>query len=202
MLAAVESWVKRDHAAEWKQWVARCDYIADRVSKIPGVSAVVQREPGVSLSNRSPRVTVRWDSKQLASRVGSLGSARKRGAAIALGGRRRTRRRAGRSGDTGISIKYAMMSPATRRALPAIIEVRPPGKRCSRPAPIDDPVANCPAGGTSTSSTRTQHHSHPASSKTGNRSRYPPGEFLTRLLGPPTACPVAGEQRQRNATAL
>ena len=24
MLVAVESWVKRDHAAEWKQWVARC----------------------------------------------------------------------------------------------------------------------------------------------------------------------------------
>ena len=65
MLVAVESWVKRDHAAEWKQWIARCDYIADRVSKIPGVTATVQREPGASLSNRSPRVTIRWDSQQL-----------------------------------------------------------------------------------------------------------------------------------------
>ena len=57
MLVAVESWVTRDHAGEWKQWVARCDYIADRVSKIAGVTATVQREPGVSLSNRSPRVS-------------------------------------------------------------------------------------------------------------------------------------------------
>ena len=36
MLVAVESWVKRDHAAEWKQWVARADYIAGRMSKRRG----------------------------------------------------------------------------------------------------------------------------------------------------------------------
>ncbi len=29
------------------------------------MTATVQREPGASLSNRSPRVTIRWDSKQL-----------------------------------------------------------------------------------------------------------------------------------------
>ena len=40
MLVAVERWVARDHAAEWKQWVARCEHIADRVAKIPGVTAV------------------------------------------------------------------------------------------------------------------------------------------------------------------
>ena len=28
MLVAVESWVKRDHDAEWRQWVARCEHIA------------------------------------------------------------------------------------------------------------------------------------------------------------------------------
>src|SRR5688500_4568963 len=65
MLVAVERWVARDHAAEWNEWVARCDYIADRVSKIPGVTPTVQREPGASLSNRSPRVTLRWDSRKL-----------------------------------------------------------------------------------------------------------------------------------------
>ena len=54
----------RSQAAEWKEWVARCDYIGDRVAKIPGVTAIVQREPGTSLSNRSPRVSIRWDSKQ------------------------------------------------------------------------------------------------------------------------------------------
>ena len=65
MLVAVESWVKRDHKAEWAKWVARCDYIAERVTKIPGVTAEVVREPGASLSNRSPRVSIRWDSTQL-----------------------------------------------------------------------------------------------------------------------------------------
>ena len=32
MLAAVELWVKRDHDAEWKQWMAWLDHIARRVS--------------------------------------------------------------------------------------------------------------------------------------------------------------------------
>ena len=62
MLAAVESWVKRDHEAEWKRWVARCDYIANRVTKIPGITASVRREPG-HRNNRSARVSLRWDSK-------------------------------------------------------------------------------------------------------------------------------------------
>ena len=65
MLVAIESWIKRDHDATWKQWVARCQHIADRVSTIQGVSAVVRTQPGASLSNRSPSVQVRWDSKQL-----------------------------------------------------------------------------------------------------------------------------------------
>jgi L-seryl-tRNA(Ser) seleniumtransferase len=65
MLVAVESWVKSDHDAIWKQWVARCQHIADRVSTIPGVTAVVRSQPGASRSNRSPNVAVRWDSKQV-----------------------------------------------------------------------------------------------------------------------------------------
>src|SRR6058998_3833230 len=65
MVVAVENWVKRDHAAEWNQWIARCEYIADAVSKIPGVTASVQREPDATLSNRSPRVTVMWESQKV-----------------------------------------------------------------------------------------------------------------------------------------
>lgn len=64
MLAAVESWVKRDHDAEWKEWVARCDHIANRVTKIPGVTASVRREPG-GRGNRSPRVSITWNSQTL-----------------------------------------------------------------------------------------------------------------------------------------
>jgi L-seryl-tRNA(Ser) seleniumtransferase len=64
MVVAVENYVKRDHDAEWKEWVGRCDHIATRLTKIPGVVANVRRDPG-GRGNRSPRVTIAWDSKKL-----------------------------------------------------------------------------------------------------------------------------------------
>ncbi len=64
MLAAVEMWIKRDHKAEWNQWVAWMEYIAKRVSTIAGVTATVQSEPR-GLSNRSPGLSIRWDSTKL-----------------------------------------------------------------------------------------------------------------------------------------
>ena len=59
MLAAVEAWVTRDHAAEWKSWLSRLDYIAQRVSQVAGVETGVEQPSG--LSNRSPRLVIRWD---------------------------------------------------------------------------------------------------------------------------------------------
>lgn len=112
MLMAVESWVKRDHQAEWKEWVDRCEYIAQRVATIDGVTATVQREPGVSLSNRSPRLSIRWDSKRLgltgadASQLLENGQPR-----IALAGAGGGRGNQDVAGDTGISIVSAMMAP-------------------------------------------------------------------------------------------
>ena len=44
MLAAVEAWMTRDHAAEWKTWLGWLDTVAKRVSTIPGVTTAV-REP-------------------------------------------------------------------------------------------------------------------------------------------------------------
>ena len=64
MVVAVENYVKRDHDAEWKEWVGRCDHIANHLTKIPGVVANVRREAG-GRGNRSPRVTIAWDSKKL-----------------------------------------------------------------------------------------------------------------------------------------
>jgi L-seryl-tRNA(Ser) seleniumtransferase len=110
MLAAVESWVTRDHDAEWKQWVARCDYIADRVSTIPGVTAAVQREPGPSLSNRSPRVTLRWDSRKLGISGPDAADLLDKGEPrILLGGGGGTQG-TDVQGDTGLSITSAMMA--------------------------------------------------------------------------------------------
>jgi L-seryl-tRNA(Ser) seleniumtransferase len=63
MVAAVEAWVKRDHAAEWKQWTAWLDHIARRMASISGVTTNVT-EPG-GLSNRTPTLRIWWDPQRL-----------------------------------------------------------------------------------------------------------------------------------------
>jgi D-glucosaminate-6-phosphate ammonia-lyase len=64
MLAAVEMWVKRDHDAEWKQWVAWCDQISASVKKVDGVTTRMG-EPREGLSNRTPQLTIQWDGTKL-----------------------------------------------------------------------------------------------------------------------------------------
>jgi L-seryl-tRNA(Ser) seleniumtransferase len=63
MLMAVEMWVKRDHQAEYAQWMAWMDHIAKRVSSIDGVTAAI-REPQ-ELSNHSPSLSIRWDTDKI-----------------------------------------------------------------------------------------------------------------------------------------
>ena len=63
MLAAVEMWYKRDHAAEWRTWEEWLDEIARTVKEVPGVTtAVIQPK---SLSNHSPSLEIRWDGTKL-----------------------------------------------------------------------------------------------------------------------------------------
>ncbi len=64
MVVAVESWVKRDHAAVSKDWIARLTRIADRVNKIPGVVTTIRPEQE-SRNNRAPNLTIRWESQKL-----------------------------------------------------------------------------------------------------------------------------------------
>src|SRR5688572_19369821 len=59
MLAAVEQWVRRDHDAEWRQWTAWLDEIAQRVKTVNGVTASVRET--TQLSNRTPTLSIRWD---------------------------------------------------------------------------------------------------------------------------------------------
>jgi uncharacterized pyridoxal phosphate-dependent enzyme len=116
MLVAVEKWVTRDHDAEWKQWVARCQYMADRVGKLAGVTASVQQEPDEGLSNRSPRLTVRWDSSKLgitgAEVADILYNSEPR---IALNGTRAGGQSPDGAGDTSLSIVVAMMTPGDEK---------------------------------------------------------------------------------------
>src|SRR5262249_36543147 len=57
-----------DQAAEMKEWVARAQHIADRVSKIEGVTAAVRgggTQGAGGRSNRSAGVTVTWDTARI-----------------------------------------------------------------------------------------------------------------------------------------
>ena len=63
MLMAVEMWLKRDHQAEWNQWVAWLEHISKRVSAIDGVNTTVVQPAG--LSNRAPTLQIRWDRNQI-----------------------------------------------------------------------------------------------------------------------------------------
>ena len=142
MVVAVERWVARDHAAEWSEWVTRCDYIANRVAKIPGVTPTVQREPGASLSNRSPRVTLRWDSRKLGITGPDVADLLDQGEPrIVVGGGAGPAQAA--EGDSSISITSAMMSPGDEKIVAQrIVEVLS-ARHALKPAdPPIAPVAN------------------------------------------------------------
>ena len=119
MLVAVESWVKRDHDAEWKGWVARAEHIANRASKVPGVTATVRRDPGEGRGNRSPAVALRWHAAKLgitgpeAADILYGGEPR-----IALGGGGgRGGQAPDAAGDTGISMTTSMMAPGDEKVV-------------------------------------------------------------------------------------
>src|SRR5690606_9765881 len=59
MLAAVETWVKRDHQGEWKTWLNRLDHISQKVTQVNGVSTKVEEPSG--LSNLAPVLVISWD---------------------------------------------------------------------------------------------------------------------------------------------
>ena len=109
MLAAVEAWMTRDHAAEWKTWLGWLDTVARRVGTIPGVTTAV-REPN-GLSNRSPSLSITWDPAKLHITGPELAdqlSRTKPRIAVGAGGGRPN---AGGEGTTSISVTAWMMQP-------------------------------------------------------------------------------------------
>jgi len=112
MLMAVEMWVKRDHDAEYKEWMSWMEHIAQRVSAIDGVKAAV-REP-TELSNHSPSLTIRWDTDKIGISGEQLSKTlfttepRITLAGAGGGGRRNTN---ASSTETGVSILAYMMQP-------------------------------------------------------------------------------------------
>ena len=144
MVVAVESWVKRDHAAEWKQWVARCDHIADQLSKVKGVQAFVQREADDGLSNRSPRVAIRWNAQQLgitgAEAADVLFRTEPR---IALNNAGRAGPGQESAGDTGLAVVTAMLADGDEKVVAQRIAQLLSEPRASKPAEaVTSPAAD------------------------------------------------------------
>ena len=110
MLAAVEAWVTRDHAAEWKTWLGWLDTVARRVATIPGVTTAV-REPS-GLSNRSPSLVVSWDPAALHITGQELAEQLARTKPrIALGSGGRGNGNNGDAATTSVSVTAWMMQP-------------------------------------------------------------------------------------------
>jgi uncharacterized pyridoxal phosphate-dependent enzyme len=63
LLAAVEMWMLRDHKKEDEMWTQWMQSIADRVTKIDGVSAALRQPRG--LNNHSPALSINWDAARL-----------------------------------------------------------------------------------------------------------------------------------------
>lgn len=136
MLAAVEMWTKRDHKAEWNQWLAWMDHIAKRVSTVAGVTTTVRADDKV-LSNRSPVLNIRWDSAKLGITGAELTKIMlTTEPRITVGGG--GGRSAGASAtETGISITAYMMSPGDEKVVAERLHtlLSSPPKLTPQPAP-------------------------------------------------------------------
>ncbi len=112
LLAAVEMWAQRDHKKEDETWTQWMQTIADRVTKIDGVTANIRQPRG--LGNHSPGLSINWDPAKLGitgeevSEI--LWTTEPR---VALGGGGGGGGRGGRnaSSQTGVSITAYMMAP-------------------------------------------------------------------------------------------
>jgi seryl-tRNA(Sec) selenium transferase len=142
MLAAVEAWVKRDHAAEWKTWLSWLDTIAKRVSRIDGITTAL-REP-TELSNKSPSLAVMWDSTKLHVTGEELAEELARTSPrIALGGGIGGRGADARPpGTTGVTITAWQMQPGQDKIvadrLHGVLSRKRPPRPTEMPAPAAD----------------------------------------------------------------
>jgi L-seryl-tRNA(Ser) seleniumtransferase len=60
MLVAVELYLKRDHAAQWREWERRADVIARAAKKVKSVETEIHVP---AIANHVPHLKLRWDQK-------------------------------------------------------------------------------------------------------------------------------------------
>ena len=134
MLAAVETWKKRDHDAEWKTWLSWLNNIAKKVSVIKGITTSIT-EP-TELSNRSPVLNIHWDIDQLnisgEELAEELGRNKPR---VAIGGH-------SKENKTSIHIASGQMQPGHDKVVADRIYGVLSQKRDSKPTAMDAPAAN------------------------------------------------------------
>ena len=134
MLAAVEAWVRRDHEAEWQEWLGILDRISGSVGEIDTVACRVDDPAG--MSNRAPALTISWDpgALNITGEEVAEGFARKR-PRIAVG--------AADSGErAGIRINPSQMQPGDEavvidRIRRILTEPRGPRSDGLEPAAVD-----------------------------------------------------------------
>jgi len=65
MIAAVEAWIARDHAAKEREWMTWFENIGRRLSAINGVTYTVSAPREGSLNNRAASLRISWDPNVL-----------------------------------------------------------------------------------------------------------------------------------------
>jgi D-glucosaminate-6-phosphate ammonia-lyase len=63
MLVALEMFMKRDHAAEWKEWERRTRIISDAVRDVPSAQTEIWVP---DIANHVPHLKIRWDKARVA----------------------------------------------------------------------------------------------------------------------------------------
>lgn len=62
MMAAVEAYLKRDHAAEWKEWERRIAVISDSVR---GIASLTTETKVPEIANHVPHLHLKWDQSKI-----------------------------------------------------------------------------------------------------------------------------------------
>ncbi len=138
MLAAVEVWVKRDHAAEWKEWERRLDVISTAAMKVDGVTKTIHQPE--DLSNHAPVLQLSWDPKKVGITGTEIEELLGKGTPrILVAGSNGTRRDLTK--PSSIRIMPYMMEPGDERIASEAIH-----KLLSKPPKFADPVIPAPDG--------------------------------------------------------
>jgi L-seryl-tRNA(Ser) seleniumtransferase len=62
MMVAVEMYLRRDAAAEWREWERRAKVITDSVAAVKAITAEVYIPP---IANRVPHIRIKWEKEAL-----------------------------------------------------------------------------------------------------------------------------------------